>query len=242
MNSELKTHHPHISVVIPAFNEEKYLPKCLESLRSQDYPNDNYEIIVVDNNSTDGTVKVAEKYGARVIGCQVQGVSVSRQAGGQAAFGEIIAGTDSDTIVAPNWLSIIEKSFKDPKVAAITAGAEFHSTGLINKTLAKYGFPFFMQLQFLLGKPALNGFSFAIKKETFDKIGGFNLKLASAEDVDLGIRASKEGKVLYVPELKVYTSARRMEKSRIKFFWHHFKNIIRFTLLKKDPESFEAVR
>ena len=242
MGPEPNSRHKFISVVIPGYNEEKYLPNCLASLKEQDYPKERFEVIVVDNNSTDKTGKIAESYGARLVGLQThQGVSPARQAGSQAAKGEIIAGTDADTIVSKNWLSTINKYFQDPQVVAITGGAQFYSTGLINNILAGV-FPLLVRLQFFFGKPGLNGFNFAIKKTIFDKIGGFDISLKSAEDVDLGIRVAKEGEVLFAPDLKAATSARRIERSRLGFFWHHIKNIMRFMIFKKDPEGFENIR
>jgi glycosyltransferase involved in cell wall biosynthesis len=231
-----------ISVVIPAYNEEKGIADCLQSVKNQTYPEYKYEIIVVDNNSTDKTPEIAEKFGARVVGCQVQGVSASRQVGGKAAFGKIIVGTDADTLVARNWLELINENFQNEAIVGITGTAVFGSTSTFNKILAKVGFPLIIRLMFLFGKPALNGFNFAIRKDIFDKIGGFNPKLASAEDVDLGIRAGKVGKVLFVPNLSVETSARRIDKSRFKFFAHHVKNFVRFAILKKEPEGFETIR
>lgn len=241
MTYEQKITQYFISVVIPAFNEEKYLSGCLESLNKQDYPRDKFEVIVVDNNSVDKTPQIAQKYGAKLVRCQIRGVSVSRQAGSKVAKGEIIAGTDADTMVSPNWLSIINKYFQDPQVAAITGVVKLYSAGWLNKFLAEL-FPIFVRIQFLLDKPGLSGANFAIRKEVFDKIGGFDTKFISAEDIDLGIRASKEGKVLFTPDLKVATSARRIEKSRVQFFIHHARNIIRFTILKKEPRKFENIR
>ena len=67
----MKNGSPAISVVIPAFNEEKYLPACLEALKKQTFK--NYELIVVDNNSTDKTAQIAKKFGARVVKEKKQG-------------------------------------------------------------------------------------------------------------------------------------------------------------------------
>ena len=79
-----------ISIVIPARNEEKLLPDCLGSLRNQDYPGD-YEIIVVDNGSTDATADIARSFGAKVIAANAEGsVFYARQAGADAARGDII--------------------------------------------------------------------------------------------------------------------------------------------------------
>ena len=79
-----------ISIVIPALNEEKYLPDCLQSLRNQDYTG-SYEIIIADNGSTDGTVRVAQKFMARVVPCaEKKSVFYARQIGADFAQGDII--------------------------------------------------------------------------------------------------------------------------------------------------------
>jgi glycosyltransferase involved in cell wall biosynthesis len=104
-----------ISIVIPALNEEKFIGRCLESLKNQDFK-DTYEIIVVDNGSTDSTAKIAGEMGARVVICPQKGVSYARQAGAQAALGEIIVQTDADTIYPRWWLARIQKQFTSHKV------------------------------------------------------------------------------------------------------------------------------
>src|SRR3989344_2814273 len=98
-----------ISVVIPAYNEEKYIAKTLKSLINQDFPRELFEIIVVNNGSTDKTHQVAEKFGVKVIRYnKVQGVSAARDVGSRIAEGEIIAGTDAYTVVPRHWLKTIE--------------------------------------------------------------------------------------------------------------------------------------
>ena len=82
---------PFISVVIPAYDEEKYLPRSLASLDSQTYPRPRFEVIVVDNASTDRTAEIARAHGARVVREERKGVGRARQSGAEAAQGEIIA-------------------------------------------------------------------------------------------------------------------------------------------------------
>src|SRR5664280_2479526 len=105
-----------ITVVIAAFNEEKDLPKCLTAITTQDFPKDDYEIIVVDNNSTDKTVEIAKSFGAKVIQEAKQGNTFAVKKGMDSATGEIIANTDADTVVFPDWLSTIRQIFEDKKV------------------------------------------------------------------------------------------------------------------------------
>src|SRR5487761_191941 len=86
---------PRFSVVIPACNEAEFLGDCLHSLLRQDFPGD-YEIIVVDNNSTDGTAAVARSFGVPVPDVNRAGVCWARQSGTTLASGEIVVSTDAD--------------------------------------------------------------------------------------------------------------------------------------------------
>jgi glycosyltransferase involved in cell wall biosynthesis len=110
-----------ISIVIPAFNEEKLLPECLRSLKNQNYAGE-YEIIVADNGSTDNTPNIARQFGAKVITCpEKQNVFYARQAGADVAGGDIIAQADADTIYPEDWLrKIAEKFAARQEVVAIT--------------------------------------------------------------------------------------------------------------------------
>src|SRR3989304_4870044 len=117
-----------ISVVIPAYNEERNLPKCLSSLRNQTFP--HFEIIVVDNNSWDKTAEIARLFGARVVYETIQGMTPARERGFREAKGPIIARTDADTILTPNWLYQIYREFqKDPSLSAVTGSAYFPELG-----------------------------------------------------------------------------------------------------------------
>ena len=95
-----------ISVVIPAYNEEQLLSKCLKSLTNQDF-HLPFEIIVVDNNSRDKSNAIAQSFGVKVIKETNQGVVWARQKGLLQAQGEIIAQADADCYYPSNWLSLI---------------------------------------------------------------------------------------------------------------------------------------
>jgi glycosyltransferase involved in cell wall biosynthesis len=101
-----------ITVIIPALNEEAYLPGCLKSLRNQDYTG-QYEIIVADNGSTDNTSAIARSFGARVVSCpEVKSVFYARQIGADSATGDIIAQADADTLYPKDWVSRISMQFE----------------------------------------------------------------------------------------------------------------------------------
>ena len=107
-----------ISVVIPAYNEEKYLPLILQSIKKQSLT--PFEIIVADNNSTDRTAEIAKEYGARVVHVKEQGNVYAMKGGLDAARGDIIAGVDADTVVSTNWIEVINSAFRDDQVVGAT--------------------------------------------------------------------------------------------------------------------------
>src|SRR5690554_3348158 len=94
-----------ISVIVPAHNEEKYISQCLESLTTQDYPKNLYEVIVVDNNSADKTSEIAANFDVKIIQQSTGPVGAVRNAGAEKAQGEYLAFIDADCIASPNWLS-----------------------------------------------------------------------------------------------------------------------------------------
>lgn len=109
---------PRISVVICAHNAERTLGACLDALRALRYP--NHEVIVVDDGSTDATAAIARRHPwARAIAHENRGLSAARNTGIAAATGELVAFTDSDCVVDPDWLTYLAWSFADPGVAAV---------------------------------------------------------------------------------------------------------------------------
>ena len=113
----MKKSTPTFSIVIPAYNEAAFIRDCLRSLQAQHYP--SFEVIVVDNNSTDDTASIATALGARVVKEPHAGVCWARQAGLDAARGDIIISTDADTTYAPDWLDTIAEQMKDSKTVAV---------------------------------------------------------------------------------------------------------------------------
>ncbi len=204
-----------ISVVIPAFNEEKFLPQCLESLKNQDYEGD-YEIIVVDNGSTDNTIKIAREHGARVVLCSQRGVVHARQAGADAALGDIIVQAAADPVYPRDWLARIAKHFSShPKSVALAgtyiykdpprwAWIEYFLRYFVNRMI---GVPFF-------GRPvSVAGANFAFRREAFLKAGGYEAYSLYPDQWGISRSLSKTGKVSYDKTLSVITSSRRVQRS-----------------------------
>lgn len=228
-----------VSVVVPAHNEEALLEKCLLSLQHQNY--EDYEVIVVDNASTDKTASIAEEHADAVLYEGRKGVAFARQRGFNAAKGEIIASTDADTIAEEHWLYEIAKAFKK-EVAGVFGPVYLFDGSKLDRWLAKYGFTFFLRANHFLGFPNFSGPNFAVRKKAFKMVGGFDLSIRSAEDVDLALRLKKAGKICFNPRMKVYTSARRLTAGRWKFLRHHTMNYFSMLLNGRTERGFEDIR
>jgi len=210
---------PKISVVVPAYNEEDYLPACLAALKKQKF-NGSYEIIVVDNNSFDKTAQIARDFDCKVVFEPRKGVGSARQAGFAVSSGEIIVSTDADTIVPQDWLSRIAIEFKKDKNLAAFGGLYVLSSGSIFTRLIVFLFvyPVHFLDRFYNGGWNLPGANFAVRKTCFSKTGGFNVNLKINEEFDLSQRIRKFGKVKLSPCFLVKTSGRGYEYGIISWF------------------------
>ncbi len=111
---------PFVSVVVPAYNTESMMELCIKSLLSQTYPKDRYEIIIIDNNSTDDTASIIKKYPVIYLSeTEIQSPYAARNKGIKHAKGEIIAFTDSDCVADKDWISNAIVAFEDPAVVAV---------------------------------------------------------------------------------------------------------------------------
>lgn len=233
-----------ISVVIPAYNEEAFLPHLLDSLQAQTFSKQDYEVIVVDNNSTDKTAAIAKSYGARVISESKRGYAYACNTGFAAAKGEIIARADADYIQPKDWLEKIWKAFqKDLKLVA-TGGPLYPLESTILENIIYYpGIVIWMYILKLCG----DGFLFpnmAVKKHAFEETKGFDKKLEFGEDTKMCLDLKKIGKVTYSPHIYVYTSIRKMRSLGFiqSVFGYSFGNHIAMWQGKKATVGLEVVR
>ncbi|OIP57193.1 MAG: hypothetical protein COX79_04075 [Candidatus Levybacteria bacterium CG_4_10_14_0_2_um_filter_36_16] len=205
---------PKISVVVPAYNEEEFIVRTIKSLVNQ--TRKDFELIVVDNASTDNTGLVAAQYGARVIREEKKGVANARQTGFMAAKGEIILTTDADTVVPQDWIEKIIPHFKDENVAAFGGINRLYSGPVTARAGSRYLSTLFWVVdKFLSGGWNLLGSNLSVRKSSFLAIGGFNTALTLGEDVDLSQRIKKVGKVILDPNFLVFSSGRRFRSGLI---------------------------
>jgi glycosyltransferase involved in cell wall biosynthesis len=209
---------PQISVVIPAYNEEKFLRDCLLSVKKQ-HVSVPYEIIVVNNNSTDATAKIAREEGVRVFDEPEKGLAFARQKGLDAAKGELLVYLDADVRLPAGWLEKIYTYFqKNPRVSAISCDFRFYD-GRVLETIGQRFFdgiimPLNNAVMRLVDKPeVLIGQSIALRTESLRKAGGINLDFVfHGEDTSLAYRMHSQGKVKFLSDIFVYSSARRYQR------------------------------
>ncbi|MCE7936970.1 glycosyltransferase [Candidatus Saccharibacteria bacterium CPR2] len=207
-----------ISIVIPVYNEEDYLNACLNAIANQTVMPD--EVIVVDNNSTDKTVKIASSYPfVKLINEPIQGVLQARTRGFNEAKYEIMGRIDADTILSPNWVECVLEVFKDNKIAAVTGANSFYEwpfsphnhwvEHIFKGPLYKYAKKF----------PYLFGTNMAIKKNAWNAVKNELCENRTMhEDLDLAIHLYKRNmKILYERKLLAGMSARRYDDSPASF-------------------------
>ena len=201
-----------ISVVIPVRNEAAIIETCLNAFSRQTIS--PFEIIIVDNKSTDDTAFLAQKHkNVRVLQEPKIGISNARNAGFDAAKGDIIARCDADTRVEEDWILEIEKFFsQNLEVSAITGPAYFYNLPRPVRWFIGWVFldSFYWITRLRLGGETLYGSNCALRKIIWDKVRGevCTDDANMHEDIDLGQHISRFGTIVFNPSVKVGISAR----------------------------------
>ena len=201
---------PTVSVVVPVYNGEGTVAACIESLLGQAYPADRYEVIVVENGSTDATSEVVSRYPVRLLHSPVRGPAAARNLGMCQSQADIVAFTDADCIAHPRWLLELSRLYAiDPDVAgvggAILAYAHCERTD-VERFLDEHP-PLINWVssadQYL---PHLLTANASYRRALLHRVGGFNPYHLAADDVDLSWRLQVElgARLAYAPKAVVY--------------------------------------
>lgn len=199
---------PTVTAVVPTYNEEKLIGRTLGNLRK--LLGGKAQIIVADGRSKDRTCKIARKY-AKVVFESEHTVGGGRNAGAALAKGQIIWFVDADTFPTRKFLNRMLEEFSDPKVVCVGCQVMPERLGLWQRV-------FFRLLNLInratvaARKPLIAGSCVAYRASTFRKTGGFDVHTSSAEDFDLCLRASRLGRVVFINDVTVPTSDRRVRK------------------------------
>lgn len=231
---------PQISVIIPAYNEEKYISVCLKSVANQDFPKDKYEIVVVDNNSTDRTRELVRKKfpQVRLVEEKKQGVVFARIKGIETAKGKIIAFIDADSFAPKNWLKNISRAFKDPNLTSVGGFIDYRPKNLSIKLSEVV-----MQKWQLLTKMIYTS-NLSFRKDAYNESGGFSPKINFGEEIDISLKLKKTGRVIILKDNSVISSSRRLISPGILFDLLRYQiNLLSILFFKKSVfYNFKPVR
>lgn len=229
-----------LAFVIPAYNEEALIGKCLEAVQREIARSGaRAEVVVVNNASTDRTREIALGFpGVRVVDEPKKGLVHARHAGFEATTGELVANIDADTMLTEGWIDIVQQAFaRDPKLVAISGPFIYHDLSLWNRFLVRifYFATYFIYLvsRYLLRVGSVvQGGNFVIRRSAWLKVGGFDRSIDFyGEDTDVAVRLSKVGGVKWTFALPMRTSGRRLQKEGVfktagtyvlNYFWVTF--------------------
>lgn len=208
----------YYSVIVATYNRKDLLKQCLESLFRQTYPQDNYEVIVVDDESNDGTIAYLDSLDPPVqfsyYTQKNQGPAVARNTAISHAKGDVVAMTDDDCLPPLDWLERIDKAFKKyPEVIGVTGYQEAPREVLDNNLIARYERFLSREVYDAKDQEVVGGWdvpagvtnNLALKREVLEEVNGFDesFPVPAGEDADLKKRITDKGyKLVYIP-LKV---------------------------------------
>ncbi|MEU4192356.1 glycosyltransferase family 2 protein [Kribbella sp. NPDC026611] len=205
---------PRFTVVIPAYNEERFIGDCLRSLALQDFAGE-YEVVVVDNNCTDGTAEIARQHGAVVVAEAQPGVCPARHRGSVAARGEIVVSSDADTVFDAGWLSRIDQSFRrEPDRVAVAGPCRYVGGPWWGRVYAGILFELVHFVYRLTGRVLyVTATNIAFRKDAWS---GYDLRgTQGADELGLLCQLRARGRVTFDRTNPTFTSARRLTRGLV---------------------------
>jgi len=216
---------PPVTVVVPVRNGEQTIQPLLESLQKLDYDRNKVEVIVVDGNSTDKTQEIVKKYPVNLVVEEKKGLNLARNVGIKCSNGEIIAFTDSDCIVPPNWITKIVENFEDPTVSCVGGSAKALDSDFISQyadnSIVRL-MPFFTKREELKKvKPFFRhpaGCNMAFRRKVAEEVGYFDENIQFGfDEVEFADRVCKAGyKMVLDPDVLVWHKHRSTLKEFLK--------------------------
>jgi glycosyltransferase involved in cell wall biosynthesis len=220
-SNTIKKEKIDISIVVPAYNEEFYLPICLDSIMEQK-TRLNYEVIVVNNNSKDKTYQVAKSYGVRVFNEKRKGVGQARLTGTEKARGEIVLHVDADTQLPEDHLEKVWKEFQsDPALACLGGRYSYYDAPFWKDYIIRAMFKPVCYTAKIISKGKLGtpGGNMAFRKNAYEETCGFDPSLNFGEDWALSYELKKLGDVKINMNLGCKVSCRRYKINKKLFIY-----------------------
>lgn len=220
-----------LSVIIPTFNEEQELPKLLQFLREY---SQLHEIIVVDANSNDNTVAIAEQFGCLVIQSSIKRRSVQLDMGGKIASGDWLFFLHADSIPPNSFINDIS-SIQSQKASAGCFRLKFDPSNAFLRF-----FEMFVGIPWLICRGGDQGL--VIKNTVYRAIGGFNTALHIMEDIDIIVRLKKNKEHFVILQTRIKTSSRAYEQyGNWRLQWAYALTHLRFWLGVDSEKNLELL-
>lgn len=208
-------------MIIPAYNEENYIGKTLEALRRQDYA--NFEVLVVNNASTDRTAEVVTSFifrnqlhfQFRLLHERQQGTQCARECGRKLASGDIIAQLDADCLPPSNWISTGVHLLQAKKVVAVAGPYDYFDSRFFVRALTSVSQLLLLQplnrlVQLFRKGGVIIGGNVFIRAAVLERCGGYNTALSFyGDDVDIAVKVSRYGVIYFTNKVMVKSSSRR---------------------------------
>lgn len=232
---------PRVSIVIPVFNSRRTIRHCLDAVLQVDYLKDRYEVIVVDNNSSDGTPEIVQTYPVKLVyERKLQGPHAATNTGIRHARGEILVFTDSDCVPEKGWLRAMVAPFADPNIVAVGGQIEaYQPKTRVERFMDQEIKPFANCVQMDNSFPVavLTG-NAAYRADAVRAAGMFNANLYTGSEVDLSWRVQWQTgrKVVHAKDAVVY----HMFTPTVRRLFRHFRiygysEVILGTMYKDVP-------
>ena len=227
------------SIVIPTYNEAKYIGKTLCALKNQTFK--DFEVIVKDGKSRDETVRIAKKFTKKVVSIRDSSAGDARNQGARYAEGEILVFMDADTVLPPETLERFNKLMNREQIVGASCRKLPQSSSLLDRLLYEFvNVSTFVTCKMGLG--GAHGNCMLIRRNVFEQIGGFNPNIIVAEEQELVRRASKFGRYVFLLDHCVIENPRRLQKwGRLRLYRAWFSGMFKsFKAGKK--QAYEKVR
>lgn len=219
---------PTVSVIVSVYNGERTIADCVQSLLAQDYPADKYEILIVENGSTDNTTAIVKRYPVTLLHSPMKGLARARNYGIERAIGQIIAMTDADCVADPHWISGLVELYQDPCVGGVGGLIKdyVHSEMSWSERFAAEAQPL---VNYVSGEceflPHLAGANCSYRRELLIAAGLFNPQIPTyyGEDVEMSWRLQiRTGTNLaYAPKAVIHHHHRSTASGLFKQYRHY---------------------
>lgn len=228
------------SIIVPTYNEEGCIAKCLQSLEEQDFPRDDYEIIISDAASSDTTPDLARRAADTVVTTATRGIAHGRNFGAKHAQGRILVFVDADVTLDRRFLNELDEAFEEKDVVGVT-GIGVPGDGKLFHRAVYRGTYLLVRLFNAFGKPYYPGICVAYEKNAFVRVGGFREEFGIVEDLDLSKRISALGTCRVKLTAIGRVSTRRIQKHALSTIFFHIYNDLRYLFTGRAAKVYPKV-